>query len=69
MIVDRIEEGFAVVERALGDFVNIPLSHIEGAVKDGSVLKEITDGVFKVDEQETTERKESLEQKLHDLFS
>ena len=38
MIVDRIENGFAAVEREDGSFFEIPLSELPASVHEGSVL-------------------------------
>ncbi len=66
IIVDRIENGFAVCE--IGDcFVDIPLSSIRGAVKEGCVLVEDEQGYY-VNDDETERRKKELFEKQKKLF-
>ena len=53
MIVDRLEEGFAVCEKEDGSFVNIPLGQIAGAVREGDLLVSLEKGGYQVDEAAT----------------
>lgn len=69
MIIDRIEESIAVVEISKGEFLNVPLDHINGRARDGAVLVESeTDDEYIVDETATAARSSLMEQKRRKLF-
>ncbi|MBR2133144.1 MAG: DUF3006 domain-containing protein [Eubacterium sp.] len=61
-IVDRIEEGFAVVEAENEKMYNIPLDALEKGVKEGDVIN------VSVDKSETKKREEYIEKLMDDLF-
>lgn len=67
-IVDRIENDLAVCEMEDGSFLNIPLSAISGAAKEGDVL--IADGEhYRVDEGATELRRQRMRARMHRLFN
>ena len=67
MIIDRIENGLAVVEFEKGHFKNIPVDCIAGHARDGAVL--IPDGNgYAVDESETKRQSETARARLSSLF-
>lgn len=65
-IVDRFEEGFAVLEKASGGSIDIDRKLIPFAQK-GDVLTE-ENGEFSLDEEESRRRKEMIFEKMHKLF-
>ena len=65
-IVDRFQEDFVVLERETGGCIDIKrelLPHVQR----GDVLTE-ENGVFRIDEQETLERKTRIYEKMNKLF-
>jgi len=66
IVVDRIEEGIAVVY--FGDIRrDIPLSELPEGVHEGSVLRE-TPGGYELDVQTEQERRKALAEKMRRLF-
>lgn len=63
LIIDRIEEAFAVCELIVGDKeetkIIIELSKLPDNVRSGDVLAR-RDGKYIVDEEETTQRRERI---------
>ncbi len=68
MIVDRLEEGFAVCEKEDGSFVNIPLEQIAGAVREGDFLVLLKQGEYRVDEAATKARREKMSKRQRSIF-
>lgn len=68
MIVDRLEEGFAVCEKEDGSFVNIPLGQIVGAVREGDLLVSLEKGGYQVDEAATKARREKMSKRQRSIF-
>ncbi len=61
MIIDRIEDGIAVVERDDGSHFSLPAEELPDGAGEGSVIAE-KDGVLRVDlEAEKIRKKEMLE--------
>ncbi len=67
IIVDRIENGFAVCEID-NEFTEISLLDISGNVREGAVLIK-TNGNYVVDEDSTSQRKKDIFEKQRRLFS
>ena len=67
LIVARIENGFAVCEQDDGSFVDLPLDRCSGTVREGDVLVYSGEG-YRVDEAETTKRRERAKRLSDDLF-
>lgn len=67
--VDRIENGFAVCEKADMSIINIPLSSLPKGTKEGSVLEECEDGEFALLEEEEAERRKRISKLQNKLFS
>lgn len=61
VILDRFEEGYAVVELPNGDFVNFPRQLIPDA-KEGDVI------TISIDEQETKERAKKIQSLMEQVF-
>ncbi len=61
-IVDRIEEGFAVVEAEDTKSFAIPLDAFDCEISEGDVIN------VTVDKAETEKRKETIESLMNDLF-
>lgn len=61
-IVDRIDEGFAVVEAENEVMYNIPLDALDEGVSEGDIIN------ISVDKKETEDRKEYIEDLMDDLF-
>lgn len=66
-IVDRIEEGIAVIYDNENNILNIKSSEINGNVRDGAVLIN-ENGIWIVDEEKTIERENTMRERLHRLF-
>jgi len=67
-IIDRIEGGIAVCERADGGFEDIPLDQLPGGAREGSVLV-LRDGAWALDLKAEQERRKQLFEKQEGLFS
>ena len=65
-IVDRIEENFVVLERETGGSIDVKRELLPNAER-GDVLTE-ENGVFRIDEKETFERKKRISEKMNKLF-
>lgn len=68
MVVDRIEGDLAVVEIGAGNFENVPISHISGAIRDGVVLISNGSDGYLVDEAETQRRSKITKRRTESLF-
>ncbi len=66
-VIDRIEEGIAVLVRDLGEKMEVPLSSLPSGAHEGSCLRPCERG-FALDEGEEDTRKRRIEQKLNSLF-
>lgn len=66
-IIDRIEEGTAVLETEEKTFVNVPLSDLPLKVREGDVLT-FSDGEYLVDKAVTSERKEKIKSLLDGIM-
>ena len=62
VIIDRFEEGFAVVEIEPGKMVNMPRELLPTEAKEGDVIN-----IF-VDQEETTRRKKNINNLMNSLF-
>lgn len=67
LIVDRIENGFAVCEQDDGSFVDLPLECCAGTVREGDVLVRSGEG-YHVDEAETAKRRDRAKRLSDGLF-
>ncbi len=67
LIVDRIENGFAVCETEEQMIISLPLSKCSGPVREGDVLVE-TDGVYRADPEQTEKLREEARTLSKDLF-
>lgn len=65
-IIDRIEGRIAVLENEDGSMKDVEAALIEGCREGGVVIFE--NGVYKVDEQQTSERKKLISEKMKKLF-
>ena len=66
IVVDRIEEGIAVVY--FGELrKDIPLSQLPEGVHEGSILRDTPDG-YEIDEQTEQKRRRALSDKMRRLF-
>jgi len=65
-IIDRFEEGYAVLEREDGKIQNVLKSSLP-EVKKGDVII-FENGVYTVDNKETERRKKIIAEKLRKLF-
>lgn len=65
-IVDRFQEEFVVLERETGGCIDIKRELLPH-VKRGDVLTE-ENGIFRIDEQQTLERKTQIYEKMNKLF-
>ena len=66
IVVDRIEDGFAVVYS--GDVrKDIPLSELPQGVLEGSILRDVPGG-YELDEAAEQERRRAISEKMRRLF-
>lgn len=68
LIIDRIEEDFAVCQDDKGGYVNIPLNLLPEGAGEGTALREI-DGGYILDSAYGAERRKVLENKMNRLFN
>ena len=66
-VIDRIEEGIAVLESDSGEKMEVPLSCLPSGAHEGSCLRPCERG-FALDEEEEAARKRRIERKLSALF-
>lgn len=66
-VIDRIEEGIAVLVRDSGEKMEVPLSSLPSGAHEGSCLRPCERG-FALDEGEEAARKRRIERKLNSLF-
>ena len=66
-VIDRIEEGIAVLVRDSGEKMEVPLSSLPSGAHEGSCLRPCERG-FALDEGEEAARKRRIERKLSALF-
>ena len=66
-IIDRIEEGVAVLVSDSGEKMEVPLSGLPSGAHEGSCLRPCERG-FALDEEEEAARKRRIERKLSALF-
>lgn len=66
-IIDRIENGFIVVETGDEVMVNIPDNLIKGEFKEGDILIQ-DDEFFRVDSNLTKRRKEKIDYLMKDMW-
>ena len=66
-VIDRIEEGIAVLVRDSGEKTEVSLSDLPSGVHEGSCLRPCERG-FALDEGEEATRKRRVERKLNALF-
>lgn len=66
MVIDRIENGYAVIENE-GIMLDIPLSQLPDNIREGDVLT-YADGEYIVDSKASEERREEISARLENLF-
>ena len=66
-VIDRIEEGIAVLVRDSGEKMEVPLSSLPSGAHEGSCLRPCERG-FALDEGEEAARKRRIERTLNSLF-
>ncbi len=66
-VIDRIEEGVAVLVSDSGEKAEVPLSRLPAGAHEGSCLRPCEHG-FALDEGEEAKRKRRIERKLNALF-
>lgn len=66
IVVDRIEDGFAVVYSGNAR-KDIPLSELPQGVHEGSILREVS-GRYELDEAAEQERRRAISEKMRRLF-
>lgn len=68
-IVDRIENGLAVLECENKTFIQVPISDFSSPIGEGSVVVRNSDGKFCTDTVKTAERKAKLFALQKNIFS
>lgn len=66
--VDRVEGGYAVCEREDEVTVNISLDILPQGVREGNVLRRLSDGSFVIDCAEEERRRSEILALMQDLF-
>lgn len=66
-VIDRIEEGIAVLVSDSGEKIEVLLSGLPSGAHEGSCLRPCERG-FALDEEEEAARKRRIERKLNALF-
>lgn len=66
-IIDRFEEGFAVVEMENGKMVNIDNSKIPKEAIEGDVIIIDNDNIY-INHEKTKKRKQKIDKLMEDLF-
>ncbi|NLJ41970.1 MAG: DUF3006 domain-containing protein [Clostridiales bacterium] len=67
-IIDRFEEGFAVIELDSGGFTDIAIDRMPPEVEEGSVIYIEEDGSVVVSIKETIERRKKVKKLMDKLF-
>lgn len=67
MVIDRIENGYAVIENE-GIMLDIPISQLPDGVKEGDVLT-FENGIYFRDELAAAEHREKISARLENLFN
>ncbi|MBR6619711.1 MAG: DUF3006 domain-containing protein [Clostridia bacterium] len=67
LIVDRIEDGFAVCENENGEMIELDFFYLPYGAKEGSVLVE-NNGLYELCPEEENERREKLFNLQESLF-
>ena len=67
LIIDRLEDGFALCEDETGSIQKISRSALPPVIAEGDVLSQ-KNGVFSVDKTATQTRRERIRQKQNQLF-
>lgn len=67
-VIDRIEEGIAVILDDKNKTFKIRINEIEGNVRDGAVVVN-DNNRWTVDDEETNKRKEDMRARLNRLFN
>lgn len=67
MVVDRVENGIAVIENENGDLFRLPLSELPEGVREGSVLVHNCEG-YALDMLATEERRKKNAERTRSLF-
>ena len=67
MTVDRIEDGYAVVENDCGEMERIPLGKLPEGIHEGSVIISSADG-YSLDAESERIRRASMAKRTRSLF-
>lgn len=67
LIIDRFEEGFAVLEAPDCSHITVRRDEMPDGACEGSVL-EYSNGVYSLDTEETEKRRRMMQKKLRKLF-
>lgn len=67
LIIDRIEEKYAVCENEEKEFINIDISKLPNDVKIGDIII-LNDGEFIIDKKETKKRKDYIDEITKDIW-
>ncbi|MDF2951383.1 MAG: hypothetical protein K0S18_966 [Anaerocolumna sp.] len=67
LIVDRLENNYAVCETKANTVIHIPMTEIPNNTKEGDVLM-LMEGKYVIDTIDTNTRKERIRDKINRLF-
>lgn len=69
LIIDRFENGFAVCERGMDDFIMIDQNDLPADAREGDFVYIDTDGKYRLDKKQAAERRDKLARRVSGLFS
>lgn len=67
-VIDRIEEGIAVISDSENRIINVKACKIKGVVREGAVVIKENDG-WTVDDDKTNKTTENMKTRLNILFN
>ena len=68
LVIDRFEEELAVCELDGAAFVTVPRARLPEGGREGDILHPLPDGGFRVDEDETAQRRRRNAARMRSLF-
>lgn len=68
LTVDRIEENVAVCQTEDGEIVEIEITKFIALPKDGDIVCETDEGMYKILEEETKKEKDEISERFLNLF-
>ncbi len=69
LTIDRFENGYAICERGIDDYIKIDQSDLPADAREGDFVYVDTDGKYKLDKKQAAERRDKLARRISGLFS